>query len=158
MSALPILAAGDLLLYDKRGLFNWIIKIKTWGPVSHCEVCISPWRVAASRNLKGVGLYSLDTEGLAWVLRPKEPFQLKAAMDWYMREARGQGYDLLGLFNFYSAALSGRDNGRMFCSEFATRFLRAGGVEPFKPDTDADRVAPSTFLRYSPAFEVVWRG
>jgi len=41
---------------------------------------------------------------------------------------------------------------RMMCSEFATRFYRAGGFEPFSMFEDADMVAPATFL-VSPHFD-----
>lgn len=146
------LQAGDVLLFARTGFFNRIIRIKTWSVVSHVEVVMTPGttgeipKVCASRNGVGVGYYDIDTHGLHGILRPKQPFDRDAAWRWY-RTVHGQKYDWLGLLVFTTAVAAGRDNGRMFCSEFATRLLRAGGVEPFTRQTDADSVAPGEFLK-----------
>jgi hypothetical protein len=147
---------GDVLLYARQGIYNRLIQIKTWSRVSHVEIVSFPSvngyapLVVASRNGIGVGQYQFDRAGLYCVLRPIAPFDHWAAMDWFWEHANGQGYDWLGLLAFFSAKLQGRENGRMFCSELATRFLRAGGVDPFN-GYDADGISPGEFLK-SPAF------
>lgn len=146
------LRAGDVLLFNRQGLYNKIIMWKTWSQVSHVEVAIDQFSSLASRNGVGVGRYSYDFNGLHSVLRPKAFFNYEAAMKWF-ETVNGQGYDWLGLLAFISAKYQGRDNGKMFCSEFATRLLRAGGIDPFN-GYDADGIAPSEFLK-SPVFERV---
>ena len=126
-----ILQPGDVLLFNRQGFYNRLIMLKTWSRVSHCECYTTGGLTVASRNGKGVNIYDIDVNGLYGVLRPLQPFDLKAAMEWYMRESHGQGYDWIGLLAFFSAKWQGKENGKQFCSEFCTRFLRAGGVDPF---------------------------
>lgn len=169
----PKLQPGDVLLYDRQGFVNWAIKVKTWSKVSHVEVVADvhgTLRAAASRNGVGCGIYDIEYRDLAAIVRAQLPptideesdalvprtFDSTAAVDWFFRERIfQQRYDWLGLFNFYIAAWQGRENGRMFCSEFAVRFLRAGGVELFRPECDADSVAPGEFLK-SAHGRVMW--
>jgi hypothetical protein len=149
------LIPGDVLMFARDGFYNRLIRIKTWSRVSHCEVVslggaygAAPL-VVASRNSQGVGQYQLDAHGLYCTLRPtSQRFDVEMAMDWFWRNANGQDYDWIGLLAFTSAKFQGKDNGRMFCSEFATRFLRAGGLDPFN-GADADAIAPSDFLKNS---------
>jgi hypothetical protein len=142
---------GDVLLFSRQGFYNRLIQIKTWSRVSHCEVIamggplLAHPMAVASRNGQGVGYYALDLTGLYCVLRPTVPFDAKAAWEWFLT-VNGQGYDWLGLLAFTSAKLQGRENGKMFCSEFSTRYLRAGGVDPFN-GYDADGIAPSEYLK-----------
>lgn len=155
----PVLQPGDVLLFSRGGLFNWIIKTKTWSHVSHCEgVALTNCglRAIASRNGKGCAVYPLDYKGLAFVLRPTVPFDNKSALDWFYRERIWQqGYDWIGLVSFTSAKWQGRENGKMFCSEFLTRWLRKGGIDPFN-GYDADGIAPGEFCK-SPMFRTIWR-
>lgn len=142
--------SGDVLLYARSGVYSRLIQIKTWSRVSHCEVVAeygSHPSVVASRNGVGVGEYALDLNGLYAVVRPVVPFDVHAALQWF-DTVNGQGYDWLGLLAFFSAQRQGRENGKMFCSEFSTRFLRAGGVDPFN-GADADAIAPADFLKNS---------
>lgn len=145
---------GDLLLYAGRGPIAWWIKVKTWSGVSHCEVALDDRRSVASRDGIGVGRYARRYDDLAYLLRPWRPINLDAGERWFAT-VDGQRYDWLGLLVFYLAAKQGARD-RMFCSEFATRFYRACGLEPFTERMDADRVAPATFL-YTPRFVEVWR-
>jgi hypothetical protein len=96
----------------------------------------------------------LRLDGVAAVMRPKQPLDLTAAGHWFEASARGQPYDWLALLCFTLARRRG-EKSKMFCSEFATRFYRAAGFAPFNPHWPADRVPPSFFL-VSPAFEVIW--
>src|SRR3712207_7174694 len=65
----------------------------------------------------------------------------------------GQKYDWFGLLAFTSARFQGQENGRMFCSEFATRYLRAGNVDPFNgydARSEERRVGKECRSRWSP--------
>jgi hypothetical protein len=157
------LRPGDVLLYSRNGVFNWIIRTKTWSHITHCEVALampdSPHIVAASRNGDGCGLYPFDPKGLALVMRPVEglrPFDVGKALYWYHTMRIGeQGYDWLGLLNFAYARRVNQHNGKMFCSEFAVRFLRKGDLDLF-PEQDADTIAPRD-LRLTTRLYPVWR-
>jgi hypothetical protein len=157
------LRPGDVLLYARNGVFNWIIRVKTWSHITHCEVAVgmvgSPHVMFASRNGEGVGLYPFDPKGLALVMRPVEglpPFDAGKALYWYQSERIGeQGYDWLGLLNFAYARRVNQHNGKMFCSEAAVRFLRKGGLDLF-PEQDADTIAPRD-LRITTRLYPVWR-
>lgn len=150
------LQPGDVLLFARDGWYNRLIQMKTWSRVSHVEIALGevygqPWTVA-SRNGKGVDVYPLDETGLDCVLRPIAHFHQAHAREWFAK-VRGQGYDWFGLLAFASAKFQGRENGKMFCSEFAARYLRHGGVDAFR-GADADAIAPSDFLKNS-AFRLV---
>lgn len=151
----PTLRAGDCLLYKPKGVYGWIIAIKTWHPIAHCECYVGHGKSVASRDGIGVGRYDVRLDGLAYILRPRVPFGLAGAMDWFYRKAAGQKYDWIGLLRFAwrSRVVPERFDNRQFCSEFLARFYRAGGLDPFNGE-DADAVAPSTFL-LSPYFQKI---
>ena len=136
-----ILKAGDVLAYYSKSFFGLLISVKTWHKISHTEVYIGDGKTVTSTVNGGVGIYDLDMNGLVGVYRPKTPFNLKKAMDWYYKEAVGQKYDWKGILGF-TTIVKGGDRTKQFCSELCTRFLRKGGVEPFAPREDADKVAP----------------
>ena len=142
---MPQLLPGDVLLYRGRGFWSWAIRVKTWSDVSHCECYIGGGKSVASRDGVGVGTYPLRLEGLVAVLRPKAPFDLAAALAWHAT-VEGQGYDWVGLMNFYVGKWRGKENGKQFCAEQTTRFQRHGTIEPFHPEFDADCVAPGMFF------------
>jgi len=151
----PMLLPGDVLLFSRKGFFNLLIRGKTWSRFSHVEVAVGPARVFASRNGDGVGFYKPDLSGLAMVLRPSMPVDVEKAIQW-ARDSNvvGQPYDWVGLLNFMNARRVGRENGRMFCSEAAVRFLRRGGFDPF-PRADADTISPRDF-HVCPWLDTVW--
>lgn len=156
---------GDTLLYDGSGLISALIRLKTWAPVSHVEVYagasedggrVRHWAYAA-RMEDGVRLYPFEPEGLAVILRPApwvaSRFRWLRAVR-YAESAIGQPYDYWGLVRFFRRGQETRHS--QFCSEFATRFYRAGGLEPFARDYPADLVSPGMYLA-SPAFQIVRR-
>jgi len=149
-----ILQPGDTILYFSKDLVDWIIALKTWTKVAHIEIYRGDQSSYASRNGIGVNIYPLRLDGVAAVVRPKLPLDWQAANLWFETHARGQSYDWLGLLCFTLARRRG-EKGKMFCSEFATRFYRAARFDPFNPRWPADRVPPSFFL-VSDAFEVIW--
>ena len=147
------LRPGDCLLYAPSGLFGWLITIKTWHPIAHCEVYIGNGQSVAARDGLGVAIYPIRFDQLAYVLTPNIPFSLARAQAWFATVA-GQKYDWWGLLRFAWRArvvASNRDN-RMFCSEFVTRYYRRGGLDPFNK-SDADAIAPFQFLT-SNAFDI----
>ena len=148
MKVQDFLLPGDNLLYKPKGLFGYIISVKTWHKVAHIEVYVGKGQSVASRDGIGVGIYPLRTDGLIYVLRPKEPFLLIAAMDTFRRQYQGQGYDWLGLLRFAwrQPVDPVRFNNKQFCSEFATRFDRDGGLINLFNGEDADAIAPFQFL------------
>jgi hypothetical protein len=144
---IPQLQPGDCLLYRPKGVFGWIIAIKTWHAIAHCEGYVGYGRSVASRDGIGVGEYPLREAELLYVLRPTVPFDVDAAMAAFRARWQGQGYDYLGLLRFaWRAPVRDRrfDN-RQFCSEFLTRWCRAGGFDPFNGE-DADAIVPFQFL------------
>ena len=145
---------GDVLLYRGRGLFAWAIRVKTWQPVSHCELANSGASAFASRS-GGVHTYAidLDPKRLYAVLRPAWALDM-AAVRRFHSGCVGQRYDWFGLFRFF--VIGKQSQAKQFCSEYVMRLLRAGGLEPFTPGTDADLVAPGQFFM-SPNLDCVWR-
>lgn len=114
---------GDVLLYRPRGLFGWLIAVKTWSRWAHVEVYDGGGYSLASRDGIGVGRYPLRLDGLGEVYRLRVGCNWFAARAWF-ESVKGQPYDWWGLLAFASAKWQGRDNGKMFCSEFAARLLR----------------------------------
>jgi hypothetical protein len=147
MQAKDFVQSGDNLLYRPASIYGLLIAIKTWHMVSHCEGYVGNGQSVASRDGIGVGLYPTRYSDLAYILRPRQPFLLAVAMDTFRRKYQGQGYDWLGLLRFASRepVSSTRFNNKQFCSEFLTRWDRAGGIDPFN-DEDADAIAPFEFL------------
>jgi hypothetical protein len=135
------LRPGDVLLYKASSLFGWLIHVKTGGPVSHVEVSAGWLTALASRDRKGVNLYELRLEQLAYVLRPAG-FNLDTARMWFDQVARGQPYGWLDLAYFFGWYTGGPG---MVCSPFATYLLRAGQV-PIFGQIAPERIAPNDFL------------
>lgn len=157
-----ILRAGDCLLYAPKGFFGWLISIKTWHAIAHCEAYLGPndgtgeRESVASRDGQGVQIYPLRTSEIARVLRPTVPFDQDRALAWFNQSAKGQRYDWLGLLRFAWRAKvvpDAKDN-KQFCSEFLTRYYRSGGLDPFNGE-DADAIPPFMFT-LSPFFAEVW--
>lgn len=149
-----ILRPGDAILYFRRDFVSWIVALKTWTKVAHVEIYRGEQISLSSRTESGVNSYPLRMGGVAAVMRPKLPLDWLSADIWFESIARGQPYDWLGLLCFELFARRG-ERSKMFCSEFATRFYRAAGLEPFNSRWPAVRVPPSFFL-VSPVFETVW--
>lgn len=136
---------GDGLLYGPKGFFGYAIALKTWMKVAHVEVYAGDGMSWASRDGQGVGLYPVREDRLIQVLRPVRELDIAGMREWFLT-VDGQGYDWFGLARFLAWGRIGTgDNGKMFCSEFATRLYRAGGLDPFN-GCDADAIAPATFL------------
>lgn len=144
---------GDLVLYSGAGLWSWVIKVKTWSPVSHCEVVIGGGQTVTAREGRGVNVYAFTDAHLYAVLRPEWAPNLEAALRWF-RGVQGQPYGYWQALRFFR--LGKEDQTRMMCSPCCARFYRAGGFHAFAGDFDASLVSPGMFLS-SPHFVPVWR-
>lgn len=160
MTAADFVRPGDAMLYRPAGFFGFVISLKTWHEVSHCEGFVGKDPITgklisvASRDGIGVGQFDTRLSGLCCICRPRAPFDLPAAMRVFHSQYQGQGYDWFGLlrFGWRSEVSATRFNNKQFCSEFLTRWYRAGGLDPFNAD-DADAIAPFQF-KDSDAFTI----
>tara|TARA_R110000868_G_scaffold273274_1_gene532486 strand:+ start:121 stop:609 length:489 start_codon:yes stop_codon:yes gene_type:complete len=152
-----ILKPGDTLLYSPKGIFGWLISIKTWNAISHTEIYIGDGYSVAARGGVGVGTYPVRLDQLIYIYRPNKPFKLAKALKWYLLISRGQRYDWWGLIRFAwrSKIVADNKDNKQFCSEFATRFYRAGGLDLFNK-YDADAVAPFMFSS-TPYLDLIWK-
>lgn len=149
-----LLKPGDCLLYKPKGFFGWLIKLKTWHNIAHCEMYTGNGRSVASRDGLGVGSYPWRDTELAYILRPPAGLDWAAFWKWFLT-VNGEPYDWYGLFRFaWFKEIGGENNGKMFCSEFLTRAYRALGAKVFGDVEDADAVAPGDFLK-SPNLTVI---
>ena len=150
MTANQDLFPGDALIYQSSPLnpIDFIISRKTWMNAVHVEIYIGEGRTVAAR-FSGVKVYDLRNDWkLGGVLFPVPDFDLSRALAWFYAKANGQGYDVMGLSGFYQTHFHSNPR-RMFCSEFATRFYRSGGHQPFNEECDADRISPAQFCQTS---------
>jgi hypothetical protein len=149
--------AGDLLLYRPHSLMGHLIALKSWSRWSHVEVVVGPGVVVAARYDGGVRYYLATYEHLGMVLRPN-PAKLNLAegLFWFDGHARGQAYDLWGLFRFFT--LGRPSMTRQFCSELATRIYRRSGFPTLFHRQDADLVPPGWFATLTDAddFRIEW--
>lgn len=134
------LQAGDVLLYGPIGVFGWVISVKTWHKIAHCEIYWGEGKSAASRDGLGVDLYPMRTSELIYVLRPAK-FNKDLATP-YVEATLGTPYGWWDLLNFIGADLDARG---IICSTFVTNVLRAGGVSVFNRE-NANDIAPFQFL------------
>src|SRR5690349_1770432 len=109
-----LLQPGDVLLFDRGGVFGTLIKWKRGEKYSHVEIYNGGDKTFASRNGIGVGYYDLDLDGLAAIYRsrPGVELRLEQGREWF-KTVDGQGYDWLGLLSFTWAKFQGRDNNKM---------------------------------------------
>jgi hypothetical protein len=87
------------------------------------------------------------------VRRPVLSFDPNKAFE-YFKTVKGQPYDFLGLLAFFRTRRA-KTNGKQFCSEFATNYYRAGGLDPFHGE-DAEVIPPFYFQALADGFETVW--
>lgn len=132
---------GDVLLYKPSSVFGWLIRVKTWHPVSHVEMYLGEGISAASRDGQGVARYPFRTDGLIHILRPNVPLDL-SKVSAYVDAMNGTPYGWYDLANFAGFNVNAKG---IVCSPFVTNALRAGGVKIFN-DEPANDIAPFQFL------------
>lgn len=144
------LKPGDVLLYKPKGTFGWIIRIKTWHAISHCECFVGDGLSVASRDGIGVGKYPLRSSELALVCRPKPDILLNwmKAMAWFEKQ-KGTPYGWLDLLCFSGLNVDARG---IVCSPFLARFVRVLGYDPFNGE-DPQKIAPFQFS-LSPCYDL----
>lgn len=149
-----ILRPGMTMGYRPSSPFGKVIRVKTWVNLSHVETYVGGGFSVGAR-WEGVNRYPVRIDdALCIVWEPVAPFDVEKAMVWFYSEAQGMKYDLWGMRIFYRLIRKSNPN-RMWCSEFCTEFYRAGGFEPFQPETPADRISPAQFLQTA-GLRVVW--
>ena len=154
--SLDMVEKGDALLYMQRTSFvDQCIAVKTGFRFGHIEIYWGAGMSMASRNGIGVNRYQFRPDDLVCVRRANGPLDYAYSEEWFVRRARGQKYDFLGLLCFWLAVKRGSPD-RMFCSEFALRWYRMAGFQPFNEEMDADRTAPSEFWKAA-SFHTVWQ-
>ena len=154
---LKILQPGDLLIYSGTGLFSRLIKFKTASEWTHVAVYIGGGKQREFREARDAEEVDLRIENLALVRRPKCPWD-RAKSDEYWEEVKEQKYDYIGILWSFYARVQGRNNNKMFCSEYVVRDARAAtGCSPMSEETDADAVTPED-LGKTVAYTTIWMG
>jgi uncharacterized protein YycO len=137
------LRLGDCLLYSGNSPYSWLIKVKTWNKITHCEMYFVNGTTLASRDGQGVNFYAFKENPIK-ILRPKATLNQETLVEWFLT-VQNQKYDWLGLLRFaYWDKIPTGHNNKMFCSEFLVRAYRAAGLKIFSW-FDADAIAPWMF-------------
>ena len=151
-----LIQPGDILLYDRKGWVNKLIKFKRGEKYSHAAIASYPGYMLEAVQGKMCDEYPLRLDGLAAIYRHREDeVDFELGYEWFQQEARGQKYDWLGLLSFSFAQFQGRENNKMFCSEFVARFFAKISAPLFSTVTDADAVSPG-MIPYSPRVYSIW--
>lgn len=96
-----ILQPGDAIMYRPSNWIGVIIAVKTWSWTSHIEVYVGDNRSIGARE-EGVDVWPLRNDKyVKTVLRPVLPFDYLNALVWFNEEAKGDKYDIEGLFGFF---------------------------------------------------------
>lgn len=150
-----LILPGDILLYDKKGIGNTIIKFVRGEKYSHVAIASRAGKMMEARQWQRLDEVPIRTEGLAAIYRTKNQIDFEAGYHWFLTRAKGQKYDWIGLLSFKFAKLQGRNNGKMFCSEFAHRFFKKISYHLFAEDMDSDAVSPG-MIPYSARVFPLW--
>lgn len=150
-----LILPGDILLYDRDGLMNALIRFKRGEKYSHTAIASKPGYLIEAVQGQKLDEKPFRWDGLKAVYRHVEEIDFEAGYEWFTREARGQAYDWLGLLSFAWAKFQGRQNDKMFCSEFVCRFFKKIGKALFSDATDCDAVSPG-LIPYSPFVKPIW--
>lgn len=150
-----LILPGDILLYDRDGWVNKFIKFKRGEKFSHVAIASQSGFMLEALQGTTCDERPLRLDGLAGILRTKEPIDFEVGYEWFLKVAKGQAYDWVGLLSFAFARFQGRTNNKMFCSEFVVRFFAKLNCPLFADDTDADAVSPG-LIPYSAALFKVW--
>ena len=108
-----------------KGLFDWLIRIVTNGPYSHCELIFSDGQ-AYSSSIQDGGCRYKDI-----VFDPEHWDIIEVAADEqtmrrFCDEEKGSGYDFPGVFRFLVLEIKESPD-KWFCSEVCASALQHGG-------------------------------
>jgi hypothetical protein len=128
------------------GVKGWLGVLTKWwtvGPYSHCELVVAEengravcWSSAYLDG--GVRQKIVDLDPADWdvIEIPTTPEEEAASLSWFQSHA-GQGYDVLGLFQFVWARQEG-EKCKWFCSEAVARALGFPESWRYSPNLLAD--------------------
>ena len=151
-----LLLPGDVILYRPSSIIGWIIAIKTWSFVSHVECYIGNNKSIGARP-EGVNIYPLRNDKyVSYILRPTEPFDIVKAMEWFNKEAKGDKYDIGGLFGFFLTHNTKLHFDKEFCSMLAAMWYDAGDCFLFNSTYPENKIAPAQFLQ-TPHLSIIWK-
>jgi hypothetical protein len=95
-------------------LFDWLVRLVTRSPYSHCEIVIDGVCWSSSIRDGGVRAKRIDLDSGHWHVIPLHTDPARA-LAWF-KSHMGQGYDWLGVLRFIVPFIPQRA-GRWFCSE-----------------------------------------
>lgn len=154
---LKILQPGDVLIYSGTGFFSRLIKFKTASEWTHAAVYIGGGKQREFKEGAGPQEVELRLKNLS-LIRRSHCVWSREKSDQFWEEVKTQGYDYIGLFWSFYARVQGRNNDKMFCSEYVVRDSRhSTGCPVVSEETDADAVTPED-LGKSVAYSTVWIG
>lgn len=152
------LQPGDVLLYRRQSLWSWLIRLKTFSPVSHVELYAGEGQAFASRDGEGVGTYPVREDGVWAILRPSvplTPFEWDALARVHAHYV-GAKYDWWGLLGFFQSSHGRDDAAKAFCSEHIARVFKLAGRPLFGFAWPSDKVSPGMFLA-CPLLDTLWQ-
>ncbi|QEY23561.1 hypothetical protein [Neisseria animalis] len=133
--------------YLKARTADYLIRLFTRGPYSHCEIAVSDggrqYRCySSSVRDGGVRLKTMPLPSAKWDLIPLPP-ETAAHAAYLYEQTRGAGYDWRGALG---TVLRLRQSGtRWFCSEWCARALRLPGAWTYSPNALAARMRQPDF-------------
>lgn len=150
---LPELKAGDILLYYSNwSIVDWFIAWRTWSDVAHIEIYRGSGLSFASRNGIGVNIYPFRREGLRYVLRPNDEFDLESALKGFQK-LRGLPYGFWDLLVFFSIK---RKTKGLICSQLGDLVLQLGKIIAFSTVYFDGAIAPRDY-EITPAARQIWK-
>lgn len=153
---LKMLQPGDILFYSGTGFFSRLIKLKTYSEWTHVAVYLGNGMQREFVEGEGPQEVPFRIKNLGMIKRRMGVWDKKKS-DEYWQTVKHQGYDYIGLLLGFIARRQGRENDKMWCSEYLTRDDRyaVSGQHLFSDEVDADGVSPADVGR-SPAASIVW--
>lgn len=144
---IAVLRAGDVLTYSANDIWGRLIEWKTGAPTrSHVEVYCGG-AVAFGARSSGVGYFPVRIDKYLMEVRrhgQHERFNLVSARE-AVSGLVGKPYEFTGLLALLWPWKKTRHLIRV-CSTTATRFLRAGGLEPFDAAVPDNSISPDDFV------------
>lgn len=123
------------LLFSKRNHpGSWVIRAVTWSEWSHVEIVLPDGRLLGAAAPHGVQFYSME-ERMAVATKAAImhfPGDVEAAMTWAQSQI-GKPYDWTGVIGL-GLHRDWEEDDKWWCSEFAGKFLKEGGFDPYRSE------------------------
>jgi hypothetical protein len=111
-----------------KGLFDWLIRLVTRGPYSHCELVFDQGRAySASMQDGGTRFKLIEFNPDHWDLVPVNMDELPVF--WFCKDELGSKYDYPGVFRFLVPWVR-ESKERWFCSEVCCAALQRAEYLP----------------------------